>query len=155
MLHKITPFRYVYAIAVIFTLINAIFFIGAGVAKSIKGYKGFFKSDFMITEDHHPGMYLLEALDAFMISLVFMIFGLGIARLFIFDKTEGMRLPKWLNITSLEELKVLLWRTILFALVSFAVTNFLKDNAVTWDDLILPLIILILAASLFLVHKRT
>lgn len=154
MLHKITPFRYIYAVAVIFTLINAIFFIGSGVARSIKGYKGFFRSDFLITEGHHPGLHLLEALDSFMISLVFMIFGLGIARLFIFDKAKGKTLPKWLNVKSLEELKVLLWRTILFALVTFSVTDFLKDNTLTWDDLILPLIILILAASLFLVHKR-
>ncbi|MGB5607813.1 MAG: YqhA family protein [Eudoraea sp.] len=112
MLNKITPFRYIYALAVIFTLINAIFFIGSGVAKSIRGYKGFFRSDFLITEGHHPGLHLLETLDAFMISLVFMIFGLGIARLFIFDKAEGKTLPKWLKVNSLEELKVLLWRTI-------------------------------------------
>ena len=89
-----------------------------------------------------------------MISLVFMIFGLGVARLFIFDKTEGRALPAWLNVSSLEELKVLLWRTILFALVTFAITNFVKNPSGSWDALILPLIILILAASLFLIHKR-
>ena len=61
MLNKITPFRYIYAVAVIFTLINALFFIGSGVARSIKGYKGFFRSDFLITEGHHPGLHLLEA----------------------------------------------------------------------------------------------
>jgi uncharacterized membrane protein YqhA len=154
MLHKITPFRYVYIVAVIFTLINSVFFIGSGIARSIEGYKAFLEKDFLITTGHHPGVHLLEALDAFMISLVFMIFGLGVARLFIFDKTEGRALPAWLNVKSLEELKVLLWRTILFALVTFAITNFVKNPPGSWDALILPLIILILAASLFLIHKR-
>lgn len=153
MLHKITPFKYVYIVAVIITLINSVFFIGAGIVRSIKGYRAFFKKDFFISEGHHPGLYLLEALDSFMISLVFMIFGLGIARLFVFDKTEGKKLPQWLNVSSLDELKTMLWKTILFALVTFAVTDFLKDPHASWDALILPIIIFILSASFFLIHK--
>jgi len=147
MLHKITPFKYVYIVAVIITLINSVFFIGAGIVRSIKGYRAFFKKDFFISEGHHPGLYLLEALDSFMI------FGLGIARLFVFDKTEGKKLPQWLNVSSLDELKTMLWKTILFALVTFAVTDFLKDPHASWDALILPIIIFILSASFFLIHK--
>ena len=154
MLHKITPFRYVYIIAVIFTLINSLCFIAMGVSRSIKGYRAYFNADFLNVKQHHPGIYLFEALDAFMISLVFMIFAMGVARLFIFDKTEGKRLPKWLDVNNLGELKILLWRTILFALVTFAVTDFLKKPTASWEALILPIFILILAASLFLIHKR-
>jgi uncharacterized membrane protein YqhA len=154
MLNKITPFRYVYIMAVIFTLINFVFFIGSGITRSIESYKAFLEKDFLIAAGHHPGIQLPEALDSFMISLVFMIFGLGVASLFIFDKTEGKALPVWLNVNSLEELKILLWCTILFALVIFAVTNFVKNPPGSWEALILPLIILILAASLFFIHKR-
>ncbi|WP_276389322.1 YqhA family protein [Eudoraea chungangensis] len=154
MIHKVTPFRYIYLIAVIVTLVNSIFFLITGVALSIESYKRFIKVEFVDLEESYPGLYMLEALDAFMLSLVFMIFGIGVARIFIFDKYDGHNLPNWLNISSLSELKILLWRTILFALVMFSVTHLVKHPIDSWKVLLLPTVVLILSAALFLIHKR-
>lgn len=154
MIHKIRPFRYIYLIAVIVTLVNSIFFLLTGVALSIEGYQMFIEVKFVKLEGTYPGLLLLESLDAFIISLVFMIFGIGVARIFIFDKYDGHNLPDWLNVKTLGELKILLWRTILFALVMFTVTHLIKHPVDSWKVLLLPIVILILSLSLFLIHKR-
>jgi uncharacterized membrane protein YqhA len=141
---QLIHFRYLFAIAVVFMLVNSFFFILSGVALSIHGY-----IEFAI----RPGLYLLESLDAFMVSLVFMIFGIGTANIFLFDKVQTEGNPAWLNISNLGELKTLMWKTILFTMVVFAVTQLVKNQQYTWGTLIFPLVILILSAAFFLVHQ--
>ena len=153
MIHKFTPFKYVYLLAVIILLISSVFFIITGTMHSIEGYRIFIEIGFLDKQEIFPALYLLDGLDFFMLSLVFMIFGLGIARLFIFHKSDGKRLPQWLNVKSLSELKLLLWKTILLTLVIFTVTYILKHPIDSWNTQILPSVILILSAALFLIHK--
>ncbi len=153
MLHKLTPFRYIYIVAVIVSLINSIFFLITGLMLSFKGYKKFISVDFSDLHEYRPGILLFEALDAFMVSLVFMIFGIGIARIFIFDKSKGNNLPDWLNVKTLEELKILLWRTILFVLVTFTITHIMKRPEHSWEVLVLPVVILILSIALYVFQK--
>ncbi|HTE29620.1 MAG TPA: YqhA family protein, partial [Chryseolinea sp.] len=109
MFDKLLRFRYMVSIVVLFLLINAFVFLVVGVASCIHGYIDFIKVAFQPTEGARPGLHLLEGLDAFMLSLVFLIFGLGVARLFIFDKQDDARIPPWLNVQDLKGLKVLLW----------------------------------------------
>ena len=153
MFRKFTPFKYVYLLAVIFILTSSVFFIIAGIVRSIEGYHQYIKMGFLDKDEIYPGLHLLDGLDFFMLSLVFMIFGLGVARLFVFDKSDGKGLPQWLNVKNLGELKLLLWKTILMTLVIFTVTYILKHPIDSWNALILPSVILILSAALFLVHK--
>jgi uncharacterized membrane protein YqhA len=153
MMQKIIHFRYVLVIAVVVTMVNSLFFILSGVAHSIHGYIEFAKIGFLPSEERHPGLYLLEGLDAFMVSLVFMIFGMGMARLFLFDHVQADQLPDWLQINDLGELKSLMWKTILFTLVVFSVTRLVEYPLVTWETLVFPIIILILSGAYFLVHR--
>ena len=143
-----------FTVAVLFTLISSIFFIIAGVSKSIIGYIAFIKVGFHPPENEFPGLYLLEGLDSFMISLVFMIFGLGIARLFIFPGHESDNLPKWLQVKDLHELKKLMWETILFTLVVVTVTHIFKSGLSDWTAFILPGILLLLSLSYFVVNRK-
>lgn len=108
MFEKFVRFRYILIIAVVFLLLNSLIFIIVGVSLNIKGYIEFFNAGFIPTETNRPGLKLLEGLDAFMISLIFMIFGLGIARLFLFDKTSEAHVPGWLNIKDIKGLKVVI-----------------------------------------------
>ncbi|MFT7639958.1 MAG: putative membrane protein YqhA [Pirellulaceae bacterium] len=153
-MQKTIHFRYVFVIDVFFMLVNSFFFIMSGVALSIHGYIEFAKIGFLPNEEIRPGLFLLESLDAFMVSLVFMIFGIGMANIFLFDKVQTEDHPAWLNISNLGELKTLMWKTILFTMVVFAVTKLAKVQQYSWESLIFPLVILILSAAFFLVHYK-
>src|SRR5215204_633330 len=107
--------RYLYLIAVIFTLLDSIFFLISGVIESIHGFEIFFRK--LITgEKILFGIYFMEALDRFLIAFVFMIFSLGIYKLFFVKEHHIEGLPAWLQIENFKELKVLLWETIMVTL---------------------------------------
>ena len=154
MFDKLLNLRYVVIIAVFFLLINSLVFIVVGVVHCIHGYIEFVNIGFYSTGESRPGLYLMEGLDAFMLAIVFLIFGLGVARLFVFDKHSVDRIPAWLNIHDLKGLKVLLWETILVTLVILCVTNLIKLSSLSWETLIYPILILILSAALFLMRGK-
>jgi uncharacterized membrane protein YqhA len=153
MLKNLLNIRYLYLLSVLFLLINAIVFVIVGVVQSIQGYYAFITVGFHPKGIDRPGLFLLEALDAFMVSLVFLVFGLGVGRLFVFNKVDESILPAWLNVHNLKELKVLLWETILVTLVILSVTNVVKVPPKSWEDLVFPVFILILALALYFVRK--
>lgn len=154
MLEKLLQVRFIYLAAVIITLINSIIFLIVGVIHSIEGYKHFF--DFLTDSDTitGPGIYLLEALDSFLVSMVFLVFALGMMKIFIHYHKTNDGLPKWLHIHDFRELKIILWETVLVTLVVFSVTTVAKAHSLlSWQNIILPLIVLILSLSLLLVKK--
>ena len=155
MFEKLLRLRYVIIIAVFFLMLNSIVFLIVGAVHCIHGYKEFLSAGFYASEESRPGLYLMEGLDAFMLALTFMVFSLGLARLFIFDKVTVDRLPSWLNIHDLKGLKVLIWETILVTLVILCVTNILKYPGRSWDTLIFPALILILTVSLVLMRGKS
>ena len=153
MFKKILNVRYVFLIAVIFTFINSIFFIVGGAIECIHGYNLFFKHG--MSEEYRPGMYLLKGLEMFLVSMVFMIFSLAILKLFIAYGEGDEHLPGWLKIHNFKELKLLLWETIIVTLVVFSLTKMASIEALTWNALILPGIILMLTGGLFLMKKSS
>jgi uncharacterized membrane protein YqhA len=153
MFKKILRVRFIILLGVIFTFINSAVFMIAGVVDSIHGYSLFIKHG--ISAEYRPGLHLLNALDMFLVSIVFMIFALGIMKIFTHYHLPEVDLPGWLKISSFKELKILLWETILVTLVVFSLTGLVNTTEkLTWDHLVLPLIILILTASLYLVKKE-
>jgi len=96
MFNKILRVRYVYLIAVIFTFLNSLFFLIVGVIESIQGYKLLFEHG--LEGGQRPGVYLLKGLDLFLVSMVFLIFAIGIMRIFIHYKTSDEDLKGWLRI---------------------------------------------------------
>jgi uncharacterized membrane protein YqhA len=90
-----------------------------------------------------------------MIAWVFLIFSLGMMRIFIQYDSPSDRLPGWLRLNKFKELKILLWETILLTLVILSVSQIVRkiDN-ITWHVAILPAIILVLSASLYIVRKE-
>ncbi len=160
-MEKLLRIRYVYVIAVIFTMLNSFFFLVSGVLESIHGFQIFFRK-LRTGEPILVGIYFMESLDRFLISFVFMIFGLGIWKLFYVKEDNIQGLPAWLKIETFKDLKVLLWETIMVTLVVFTISmvvNTTSQKGATlynlgWQALVLPTIILILSASLFLMRKE-
>ena len=148
-LNVLLKFRYLFLIVVSFLLISSAFFMIAGAVECVQGFIEFTKSAFKTTETQRPGVHLLEGLDYFVSALVFMIFGLGFGQLFLFDKVSAGSMPAGLRVESLKELKVLLWETILVALVIYCVTYALRADIESWDLLPFPVLILILSVALF------
>ena len=153
MLNKILRIRYVFIIAVFFAIVNALFFLVAGAVKCVKGYKIFLENGFSV--EGHPGLYLLEGLDYFLVSMVFLIFGLGVLNIFINYNKVDENLPDWLKIGSFMGLKILLWETVLVTLVVYSFTAVIaKMDSLQWNVLLLPGVILILTIAVVLL-KRT
>jgi uncharacterized membrane protein YqhA len=154
MLKKLLNVRYIVFLAVAILLLNTVFLIIGGAAISIKGYIEFVKNGFTPSEDYEAGLHLMEGLDAFMIAIIFIIFGLGIARIFLFNQVADDQVPHWLRFHDIKGLKVLVWETILVTLVIFCLQILLKSESQTLELLILPGAILILSVSLFFVRWK-
>ena len=153
MFNKILRVRYVFLIAVIFTLLNSLFFLVVGVIESIHGYMLFYEHG--LEGEHRPGVYLLKGLDLFLVSMVFLIFALGIMRIFTHYHSNDENLPGWLRINDFKELKILLWETVIVTLVIFTLTEIITSKqSLKPDALILPGVILILTVSLFLMKRN-
>lgn len=149
-----TLFRHhlMFSIMSIVCFINAVFFLGVGVYKTIEGYSQLINA-ISTHVWNYPGRHIAEALDAFMLSLLFVIFGMGIYRLFIKPELADDRFPSWLNIHTISDLKFLLWETILVTMIVFSVLRLSTVIEFTWSELIPPGIVLILSLSYFLVAK--
>ena len=154
MLDKFMRLRYIFFVVVIFTGLDAIAFLLVGTARSVEGYIDIYNMIFK-GEDKRPGLELLEGFDSFLISVVFLVFSLGLIRIFLVGQEEESRIPKWLDIKDLKGLKVLLWETILVALVVFSLNSVIRNiTTITWEILILPAFILLLTISLYLMRDE-
>ena len=146
--------RIITIVIVIFTVINALAFIGVGIYTSIDGITGIFRGE--LHTDAHPGIKILESLDIFLVALVFLIFAVGIYKLFSpsAEKNVDGIIPKWLDIHDFSGLKMILWETILTTLIVLFVSDVIKkEGNMEWTLLIIPASILLLALSMFMLNK--
>ncbi|MCU0363396.1 MAG: YqhA family protein [Bacteroidales bacterium] len=154
MFRKLLKIRYIISVAVGVLFLNSVFFIVGGTLFSAKGYIEFVQNGFMPHETYNPALYLLKGLDAFMLAIIFMIFGLGIARLFIFADAPEDQIPSWLRFHEMKGLKVLLWETILVTLVIYCLQVLLTHKELSLELLIMPAAILLLAVALYVVRWK-
>ena len=126
-------------------LLNSLVFIGIAVYKSIHAY-------ILIAQgriEERPGVYIAESLDGFLIALFFLVFAIGIAKLFLSNTSfiKGYDLP-WLKVESFSDLKLILWEMLLTTLfVFFATSLILNEAQLDWTMLIIPLSILMLTLA--------
>lgn len=138
--------RIAVAIICVFTFINALVFVGISVYHSVHAYSLVISGQ--IAE--RPGIYLAEALDTFLLATVFIIFSIGIGKLFVPDSKLLKRIHlDWLNPKSFSDLKGILWEAVLTTLVVLFATSLVHqlDN-LHWELLIIPAAILLIAVAL-------
>lgn len=152
MLQRILNIRYIIIVAVCILFLNSVFFIIGGTVMSIKGYIEYVQNGFLPKDTYHPGMLILKGLDAFMLSIIFLIFGMGVARLFLFNDAPDNKVPSWLRFHGMKGLKVLIWETLLLTLVILCIEMLLTQKIQSIEMLILPGAILLLAIALFFVR---
>lgn len=106
------------------------------------------------TDNEPPVLIIMEAVDSFLLSFVFFIFSFGLYKLFfVKESSDGSsRLPAWLDIHSILDLKTLLWQSILTTLVmlflNYAVWH-IAHKSVSWDILLIPGSILLISIALY------
>jgi uncharacterized membrane protein YqhA len=154
MFKKLLRIRYVVLLAILTMFINSVFLIIGGTILSVKGYIEFIKNGFIPSETYKPGIYIMKGLDGFMLAIIFIIFGLGIARLFLFNSVSDEEIPSWLRFQDMKGLKVLLWETILVTLVIYCLQVLLTYKQLSLELLIIPGAILLLALALFFVRWK-
>jgi uncharacterized membrane protein YqhA len=154
MLRRLFAVRLITTLIVIFTLINSFALILVGAFLSVKGIIGIVRGG--IGTEAHPALMILESLDVFLIALVFLIFAIGIAKLFHPGSDEELSgvVPSWLNIHNFGELKLVLWEAIMTTLVVLFAAEIVKHGGeFSWTMMVIPASILLLSVSMFVLKK--
>jgi uncharacterized membrane protein YqhA len=154
MFERLLKVRYLAVVVVAFAVIHALAFLYLGGRTALKTYWTILSGK----EGGHerPGLELLHALDNLLVSLVMIILAAGVTKLFLTSNPVGHHwsLPKWMDIETFSDLKFLLWETILLALLVFGLsTMFSHEGQTSWNALVIPGAILLLAISLFLMKR--
>ena len=101
---------------------------------------------------------LMGATDSFLFGVVLMVFSYAITFGFVIDLSrEAMRrLPPWMRVGSIGELKRLLVQVILvYLVVDFATDVVEAGEDVTWVFLVVPIAVLAISAALRLLQEST
>ena len=149
----VLKFRYVAVVAVVLLLAHALALLGLACWRTYEAYLAVTQGG---GEGHaRPGIPIAESVDAALFALVLIVLAFGTASLYL-GPGDGPdpRVPAWMRVRNLSELKTLLWEGILLVLVVAALTTIMANtDNMTWDLLILPAAVLVLAAGLFLKTK--
>jgi len=156
MVRSLLRIRYLAAVVALVFALHAAGFLVLGVLRAVQAYRHLFEAG-SLGPDERPGVHIAESVDALLFSLVLLVLSFGTAGLFLTttDTDDGRKLPEWMRIKSLTELKLLLWEAILATLVVAAASSIIAALPhLEWKLLVLPAAILVLSLSYFLL-KRT
>lgn len=99
---------------------------------------------------------VMQATDAFLFGLVLVVFAYAITFGFAFDLPEHTRrkLPFWMRVDGISELKITLIEVILvYLVVDFATDMVEVETSIAWDMLVKPIAIFFIAAALRLLRN--
>jgi uncharacterized membrane protein YqhA len=98
---------------------------------------------------------VLEAVDAFLFGIVLVIFAYGIAIGFVFALPEGYgrRLPNWMKVEGVGQLKATLAEVVIVVLIVIFARVVVEANGVfQWSMLVLPASIFLIALALRMIE---
>lgn len=148
-------FKIVIAIPVLSSLVISVAFIIGGVMRGVQGIIGVLRGQIKTAE--YPGLKLFEALELFIFSLLCIIFALGFSKLFmpkskLSDALESVT-PDWLRKTNFQQLKLILWETILTTILALFIGILLKNTGnLSWQMTIFPISIALISMAIYLIR---
>jgi uncharacterized membrane protein YqhA len=98
---------------------------------------------------------VLEAVDSFLFGIVLVIFAYGIAIGFVFTLPEGYgeRLPVWMKVGGVGQLKATLAEVVIVVLIVIFARIVVEANGhLQWSMLVLPMSILLIAVALRMIE---
>lgn len=140
-----------------FALIISLMIMLSGFVAIVVGTVFLFKSILELTGlyegDGQPGILLIEAVDTYLFSLVILVLGGGIFKLFVGDENTFKGSVVFSKIKTFMDLKVLLWETLLLTLTVWCALGFFAHPTdLQFEQLILPITIVLLALALKLMR---
>ncbi len=155
MLHFILSLRWVTLVAALGAALGAILMFMEGCAKLAHA------AGFSVLPNETGGLSVIasvmQATDAFLFGLVLIVFAYAITFGFAFDLPDSARakVPLWMQVNGISELKITLIEVILVYLtVDFATDMVEVETHISWDMLVKPTAILFIAGALRLVGSR-
>jgi uncharacterized membrane protein YqhA len=151
MIHLVLSLRWITLVAALGAAIGAVLMFGVGGAKLAHAF------GFGETGGLSVAALVMQATDAFLFGLVLVVFAYAIAFGFAFDLPEGARarLPRWMRVDGIAEIKITLIEVILVYLVVDFVTDVVEvETQVSWDMLVKPVAVLFIAGALRLIETK-
>ena len=125
--------------------------MGCGIVAVILGAKRLVESILTLMGFHEgkAGIHMIESVDTFLFALVILILAGGIFKLFVGDENTLKNSIVFSEIKTFKDLKVLLWETLLLTLTVWCSLGFfLKPTSLSYELLIFPVTIVLLALAL-------
>jgi uncharacterized membrane protein YqhA len=151
MIRLVLSLRWITLVAALGAAIGAVLMFGVGGAKLAHAF------GFGETGGLSVAALVMQAADAFLFGLVLIVFAYAVAFGFAFDLPEEARakLPKWMRVDGIAEIKITLIEVILVYLVVDFVTDVVElETQVSWDMLVKPVAILSIAGALRLIETK-
>ena len=153
----ILKFRYLAAVAVLVLMVHTVGLLALGVYRAYEAY------DLMTSGREwsgldRPGIRIAESVDALLFALALIVLACGTASLFLRPGGREIdpRVPAWMRVESISELKALLWEAILVVLVVGSLTSLVAHpDHLHWELLVQPVAILLLSVSLFFARRAS
>ena len=156
------PIRYISIIAVLCSLFSSVLMFLIGIYRTYRAFAYFFNLEGVsstLGRDRLGSLAtgaIIKSVDAFLIGLALLILAYGIYTLFVRKiEPEEKVVFHWLEIKSITSLKTLLAEVIIIILfVKFLNVVIMNIAELTWEILILPASILLLALGLKFLEQR-
>ncbi len=146
--------RLISVIAVVSSAFGSLLMFVIGAVKVFRAYMTYLQPDVLTKPAPNEAANLaialvVQAIDAFLIALVLLIFGKGIYNLFVRDiDTAQPKAKGWANIKSISHLKAILAELVIIILmVKFLESALRTFGGYEWEMLILPAGVLMLAGA--------
>lgn len=157
---QIDRIRYISLIAVLASALGSLLMFLVGANKVWLAYSAYAAS---LLEGMPPGeagnlaiAFVVQAIDAFLIALVLLIFGLGVYSLFVHElKADRPETRSWTGIRSISQLKTILAELVIIILmVKFLESALRSTGSYEWELLLLPAGVLMLAGAVKLLGLK-
>ena len=152
--------RFLTLIAVAFSAVGALLMFVMGAVTTVQAiatYAGSGKDEALSSDAAlNATVLVVTGLDQFLLALFLIIFASGVYTLWMRTDTSTLRLPAWLTVQSVTDLKVQLMEviavilTVLFLKLVLEVT---RAAELPWQVLVLPAGVLALALSIWLIRR--
>ena len=152
MVRYLLPLRFLMLLACLWALFGAILMFGLAGAKLEHAAEGLWLGG--LGQERGITAAVMGATDASLFGVVLIIFAYAIAFGFVFqlDSRARERVPGWMQIENVSELKhALIEVIIVYLVVDFATDLATEDNILAWESLVKPVSVALIAATLRLI----
>jgi uncharacterized membrane protein YqhA len=152
MVQNLLPLRFLMLLACLWALFGAVLMFGLAGAKLGHAAEALWRGGF--GEAREVTAAVMGATDASLFGVVLVIFAYAIAFGFVFQLGSKAReqVPEWMQIESISELKYALIEVIIvYLVVDFATDLATGESLLAWENLVKPVSIALIAATLRLI----